>query len=198
MLHIIGVAHRAQSLTPGAEETEAQQAFTRRLNRIIQEVGPAFIAEQDSEEALAERHATSIAKRIADEKGIDHRFCDPTRSLRDALHYTDGMTIEEQMHMGDAEGLSDAEIHLKARAIELGRYFPIREHFWLERLVGCLDQDTIFACGDAHIETFTGLLDRQGIPYKIIERGIGVTAAAREDFRRIVDYLTAHPQLTNR
>jgi len=198
MLHIIGVAHHAQSRRLLAtEETESQQAFTRSLNQTIQDVHPAFVAEEDSEEALAERHAASITKRIADASRINHRFCDPNRAQRAALHYLDGQTIEVRMQMGDDEGLTDAEIHLKARAIELARYFPIRERFWLEHLDGCSDQNSIFVCGDAHIETFTGLLDRERIPYIIVERGIGVAPEARDDFARIVEYLGAHPELRN-
>ena len=44
-----------------------------------------------------------------------------------------------------------------------------------------------------------GLLsvDREGIPYRVVERGIGVTEAGHEDSRRIVEYLTARPGLRN-
>ena len=45
------------------------------------------MAEEDSEEALAEQHQISIAKGIADEKGIEHRFCDPTQQEREAMGY---------------------------------------------------------------------------------------------------------------
>ena len=197
MLRIIGVAHRAQSHRPGPDATPAQQAFTGCLNRSIHAVPPAFIAEENSEEALAERQETSIAERIADEEEIEHRFCDPNREQRAALHYRDGQTIEIQMLMDNDGGLSDEEIHLEARAIELGHYFPIRERFWLDRLDGCREHDVIFICGNAHIEGFTALLDREGIRYEIVERGIGVTQAEHDDFRRIVEYLEAHPELRN-
>jgi len=120
---------------------------------------------------------------------------DPNRAQRDAIHYRDGQNIEEQMHMGADEGLSDEEIHLKARALELGRYFPIRERFWLDRLDGCREHNVIFICGEAHIESFTELVDREDIRFRIVERGIGVTHGEHEDFRRIVEYLGAHPEL---
>ncbi|SRR6266851_638731 len=194
MLHIIGLNHRAQAQQSGAEETTEQRTFTGCLQSVIQEVGPVFIAEEDSEEALAERQETSISKRIADDKGIEHRFRDPTRAQRDELHYRDGQTIEVQMHMR-CEPLSDEEIHLKSRAIELGNYFPIRERLWFDRLGGCRERDAIFICGDAHIGTFTSLLDRERVPHRIVERGIGVTAEEREDFRRISEYLKNHPEL---
>jgi hypothetical protein len=99
--------------------------------------------------------------------------------------------------MTDDENLSNDEIHLKGRAIELGHYFPIRERFWLERLHGCRKSDAIFVCGNAHIRTLTTLLDAEGIKYSIVERGIGVTPEEDEDWSRIEKYLEAHPQLRN-
>jgi hypothetical protein len=52
MLYMIGVAHLAQSLRPGDPKTEAQQYFTCRLDQLILDVKPAFVAEEDSKEAL--------------------------------------------------------------------------------------------------------------------------------------------------
>ena len=72
MLHVIGLAHRAQSRTPGNVETEAQQTFRRCLDQTIRDVHPAFIAEEDSEEAFAERHETSIGREISQAKGLEH------------------------------------------------------------------------------------------------------------------------------
>jgi hypothetical protein len=87
MLHIIGVDHRrAQARIPGAGETEFQQAFTRLLNQTIEGVHPTFIAEEDSEEALAGRQQVSIAQEIAVAQNIEHRFCDPTLEQRQALN----------------------------------------------------------------------------------------------------------------
>lgn len=197
MLHIIGVAHRAQAQRYGAEQTEAQQTFTRCLSDLIQEVHPTFVAEEDSEEALAERNETSISRRIADAQGIEHRLCDPNRQQRREIGYRDGQELEIETFMQDDQGLSNHEIHLKARAIELGRYFPIRERFWLERLHGCRESDAIFVCGNAHIKTFTALLDAEGIQYRIVVHGIGVTAQENEDWHQIKEYLNAHPQLIN-
>ncbi len=197
MLYIIGVAHRAQARRPGVQETEAQLAFTRRLDRTIQEIQPAFVAEEDSEEALARRGQTSIARQICTARGIEHRFCDPTIAERRAINYKDEQTLEFEILRTRTEDLSDDEIHLKGRAIELGRFFPIREQFWLARLNGCRDHDAVFICGNAHIESFTGLLHSEGVPYGVVERGIGVTNEENADFHRVVEYLRAHPELRN-
>ena len=196
MLHVIGLAHRAQARRPGDPLTETQQAFADCLRRNIEQVRPAFIAEEDSEEALAERHGLSIAKEIADEMGIEHRFCDPTREQRSAIGYKDGQTLELEMSMHDDTGLSKEEIRNKARAIEIGRYFPIRERFWLDQLQSCRDRGAVFICGDGHIESFGRLLESDGVPYRVVERGIGLNEQDRL-FADAVQYLNDHPELRN-
>ena len=193
MLYIIGVAHRAQSRRPDVELTPEQNQFSLCIRQIIQAARPRFVAEEDSEEALAERNQLSIAEEICDAAGVEHRLCDPTQAQRQTLNYRNGQELDIFKH--DDNNLSNSEIHLKARAIELGRYFLIRERFWLERLEGCRQHDAVFVCGDAHIVSFTSLLNEQGVRYEIVERGIGVTPQEIEDFRQIREYLEAHPHL---
>jgi hypothetical protein len=194
MLYIIGVAHRAQARRPEGQLTGAQQAFGRCLCRITDEVRPGFIAEEDSQEALAERQGVSIAKEIAEKMGVEHRYCDPTRGERRAIGYKDGQTLELELFMHGDMGLSSDEIRNRARAIEIARYFPIRERFWLERLSDCLDRDGVFICGDGHIQSFGRLLESNGIPYTVVERGIGWN---KEDewFHAAQHYLDQHPEL---
>jgi hypothetical protein len=163
MLHIIGLNHRAQARKPGAEFTEEQQTLAECLRHTIEGVRPAVIAEEDSEEALAKRGKASIVKEIADEKKIEHRFCNPTEKQRKAIGYRDGQSLELELFMNDAEGLTNDEIFCRARAIEIGRYFPIRERFWLEQLDGCRDAHVVFVCGDLHVESFGRLLDSNSI-----------------------------------
>jgi len=196
MLHIIGVNHRAQAQIPGTGLTEEQQIFSHCLLRTIEQFRPGFIAEEDSRQALTKRGKISIAKGIADVKEIEHRFCDPTEAERRAIGYRDGLSLEIDIFMSDREGMSNDEIFCKAHAIEIGRYFPVRERFWLERLHGCREVDAIFVCGDLHIETFGKILEHDGALYSVVQRGIGAT---EEDarFYRAVDYLAKHPQLAD-
>jgi hypothetical protein len=195
MLHT-GLNHRAQARTQSGELTEAQKQFSGCLLRAIEQVRPAFISEEDSEEALAKRKKVSIAKSIADEKGIEHRFCDPTEAERQAIAYRDGQMLEIQIFMNDQESMSHDEIFLKARAIEIGRSFPTRERFWLERPGDCRDADAIFICGDLHIESFGKILDAEHLSYNVVKRGIGVTPEDAR-FNRAVEYLAEHPELAN-
>ncbi len=194
MLHLIGINHRVQARTPESELTAEQLEFSDCLRRTIEEVGPSLIAEEDSEEALLKRNRISLAKEIADEHGIEHRFCDPNEEQRRAIGYQDGGWLETQMFMSDREGLSNEEIFCRARAIEIGRYFPIRERFWLDRLCGCTDADVVFVCGDLHIESFGKILDSNGIPSRIVQRAIGLTEEDRR-FDEALRYLREHPEL---
>src|SRR5689334_11016333 len=135
MLYILGVAHRAQARTPDAQYTAAQQFFEFCLRRTIQEVRPAFIGEEDNEEFLANRGEISIAREIAAELGIEHRFCEPNKQERSAIGSKNFMAIA--LELAANESLSNDELECKARAVEIASYFPLRERFWLERLKGC-------------------------------------------------------------
>lgn len=196
MIYIIGLAHRAQARKPRAPLTAPQETFAACLRHIIQKAQPAFVAEEDSEEALANRREVSIAREIAEENGIAHRFCDPNREQRRALGYKDGQMLEIEIFTQDDGGLSNDEIRLKARAIEIGRYFPVRENFWLERLNGLLERDGIFICGDGHVDGLSRLLQTRNVPYTTERRGIGLT---EEDgwFTVALQHLKEHPELAN-
>jgi hypothetical protein len=198
MLHIIGVAHRAQARKRNSDATEAQGLFSHVLLDTIEKVNPAFVAEEQSEEALAELDEISITKEIAEEHDIEHRFCDPNKAERRELGYQDGQSLQLAMFMnGEEDHLSREELRLKAYAIEIGRYFPIREQFWFERLNGCREEDMIFVCGDGHIESFGRLLEGNRVQCRLVQRGIGLTAED-EWFYKAVRYLKAHPELRNK
>lgn len=194
MLHIIGIAHRAQARKPNAQKTEAQQAFEDCLRTTINRVKPAFIGEEDSEEALTKRGEASISKEVAVDAGMEHRFCDPTQQQRIDLGYMDCMSIE--MYLSMTETLSSQELRLKAQAIEIARYFPIREQFWFEQLHGGRDVDVIFVCGDGHVATFCKLLSENGVDYEIVQRGLGSNERDVE-FSGALKYLEEHPELAN-
>ena len=121
LLHLIGLNHDAQERRPNTELTDAQRVFAECLRTAILEIRPAFIGEEDSEENLRALNRISIAKGIADEQHIEHRFCDPNPAERDALGYRDGQSLELEIFMSDEDGLSNDEIFCKARAIEIVR-----------------------------------------------------------------------------
>jgi hypothetical protein len=192
MLYLIGVAHRAQARKPNVGKTGAQHTFESYLRRTIQEVRPVFVAEEDNEEFLADRGELSIAAEVAGEIGIEHRFCEPNKSQRSVIGSKNFTSIALDLAM--AERLSDDELALKARAIEIARYFPLRERFWLERLGGCRSVVAVFVCGDIHIGSFGRLLETEGVEHAVLKRGIGVSEKD-DPYYRAMEYLNEHPEL---
>jgi hypothetical protein len=194
MFYIIGVAHRAQVMASGNELNADQQRLSECLTQLVREVKPALIAEEQSIEGLGKTQ--SIPQQIAEKTGIQHRFCDPDSKQRAAMGYKSREQMSLAMFTGN-EGweLSNAEIEAKAGAIEIGRYFPMRERFWLQQLSDHLAADVAFVCGDAHVEGFVGLLKRNGIPFRIVDRAIGVNDEDRYTLENALKYLEKHPEL---
>lgn len=198
MLYIIGVSHFAQSRKPHREKTEGQSAFTNLLERTIEEVHPSFVVEEDCAEALANREEISIVKEVADVAEIEHKFCDPDEAQRQAIGYVQGKELFCFFTTTGDNTASSDDLRLKAYAIEMGLYFPVREQFWLDRLSECRDHRAIFVCGYGHlIDSFPGLLKACGIPYKIVEAEVGVTEDERKNVQKIAKYLREHPELKN-
>lgn len=102
--------------------------------------------------------------------------------------------MQLEIFMRDREDLSADEIYAKGQAIEIARYFPIRERFWLDRLADHWNDAVVFICGDGHIESFGRLLQKTLIPFQIVERGIGLTEADRR-MELAIRYLKDHPEL---
>ena len=102
------------------------------------------------------------------------------------------MTIALEIAM--TERLSNDELECKARAIEIARYFPLRERFWLEQLKDCRSAICILICGDIHLRSFGSLLTSQDISFEIKQRGIGVNEEDRPYYHAL-EYLDAHPEI---
>jgi hypothetical protein len=199
MLYLIGVSHSVQAYKRNEEKTENQQDFSNILEETIRKVHPAFVAEEDSVEALNERKEVSVAKELLQKpemSGICHKFCDPDKAQRKSINYRTCREILLLLQTIDHGGLSPDELKWKAKAIEIGRFFSIREQFWLQQLDRCLEQNTIFICGYAHLaETLPKLLHSKGVPHEIVKCDVSVTDAQRECIRKSHEYLKNNPSL---
>jgi hypothetical protein len=82
----------------------------------------------------------SIARQLADELGIEHRYCDPDTATRAALFIPK-----------DKEG------------------YPQRERYWLEQLQTFNAFPTLFIMGAGHFESFRDLLIQSGFEALEIE-----------------------------
>jgi hypothetical protein len=195
MIYIIGVDHNVQTKERGDPETGRKLIFADCLRKVIREVHLDFIAEEWRQELLDREGEVSIAKEIASENGIIHRFCDPTYAERAHLKVEDLHSINKVIREKDGDRTPEWEIEKKANAILIGRYFPVREQFWLDRIREFGNMDGLLVCGDGHVDTFGRLLSGHQIGSTVLARAIGFVegqaAANREDIR----YLEQHPEL---
>lgn len=196
MIFIIGLAHREQCSSDENPKTHAQTQYVATLESLVRRVSPLCIAEEDSEEALASRNSVSLAKPIAAKFGIEHRFCDPTMEERKGIGYRDGSYLQANIFMHDDRNMTQQEIQAKARALEIAKYWRVREEFWLGKLKN-LKGNVVFVCGDGHIETFTALLAQRSIHFEVVARGIGVNKQDEAEMAAGWQYLREHPDVVS-
>jgi hypothetical protein len=197
MLYIIGVNHRAQVRERGNEDTYVQRELARHLRTAVKDFQLSFIAEEYYEELLDRRCVDSISREIALEFGIAHKFCNPNV---EELHEIGCLNINSiclKLMESDEEDQSERQIRIKAGAILTGRYSPIRERFWLDRLREFCGRDGLFICGDAHIDSFCRLLDVNQIAWNVIARGIGFVQGEADEIQEATQYLRDHPELAD-
>lgn len=195
MLYLIGLSHNAQVRKQGSSETVEQREFAALLRSSVREVQPDFIAEELTVERLVRESEDSIAREVALEFGVVHRFCDPTEEERSSIGYRDARSIVPSLMCSDR--LPFSEVVTKATAIEICQYFPVREQFWLDRLRECPGDSGIFICGDGHIESFIRLLDINRIDWKVAARKVGFVPGENARVQEAMGYLREHPELAN-
>jgi hypothetical protein len=195
MLYLIGLSHNAQVRKRGAPETEAQKVFAECLRTCVREAQPDFIAEELTAERLARGSEDSVAREIALEFGVTHKFCDPTEEERRSIGYYDAIWIT--LALIGSDRLTFEEAGIKATAIEMAQYFSFRERFWLDRMKDCIGRVGIFICGEGHIESFTRLLDSHQVAWELRARKVGFVPGEDAHLQEVMRYLREHPELEN-
>jgi len=199
MFHLIGVAHRVQSKPKGSDDSEEQKAYRDCLSEAVRRISPVVVGEEFSEHALREAGKAartghvSLTKTVADSLGISHRFCDPEPQARREMGYVEGGQLFPRLLI--EANLDNEEAESRAFSIEITKYWPLREKYWLEQLVDVADREVIFVCGDAHLESFGALLAEIGIESAVFARRIGLNQGDDAFWSRIMAYLAAHPEL---
>jgi hypothetical protein len=183
----------------GGTETDAQSEFRACLDSAIWTFFPTVVAEELSEYALREMSGArgmpqeSLTKKVADAAGFAHRFCDPDDKERKKMGYVEGSALTIDMIMRGT--FPDEEAKLRGSAIEVAKYWPRREQFWLDRLSDVVTKDVVFVCGDAHVERFQELLQKNGINSDVVGRHFGVTPYDDQKWADTKAYLAKHPEL---
>jgi hypothetical protein len=196
-IYLIGVNHTiAQSSPDGRPQDEVQKAYVETLARVIQEVSAEYVAEEYSEEAEKTAKRMSLSPKVACDNGAQHRFCDPTQEQRKAIRYLGHQELQLQIWMHDTNwNISNEEAEAKAWALDIGKYFERRERFWLGKIADIKDNTVVFVCGDAHVETFSKLLEAAEWEVHVAARGIGVTDEDRAKTAMGIAYLNDHPEV---
>ncbi len=159
MIHLVGTYHELQHTgRPGGGPPDKVQEGRRDLQAYLRELAtrtnPKLIAEEFSQQALDGLNAKSTVKLVADELGIEHRFCDPNTAERVKL----GLPHPFLDHCDESEK---------------PRLDRIREIYWLETLSDMIDHDILFICGEKHVSSFARLLQNNGITAHIEDEYFG-------------------------
>jgi hypothetical protein len=148
---LIGTNHKYQ-LTGNAIEHE----FCNRIEQICEEFKVRAIAEEMNVEALAQKHASqSLCERIANAKGIGHRYCDPNNEQRRALHIRQEQDIRLEAFYKDWD---NERLEREIRAAH-----EIREGHWLDQLLDLNCWPALFVCGANHVKSFRKALEAKGL-----------------------------------
>src|SRR5205807_1472182 len=124
--------------------------FRECMANAIQRFKPTLIAEEFSAHALEKLRTDtgaeheSVTRAAAESLGIEHRFCDPNDEERAKMRYVEGSQLALQIALNNNEGLSNAEVNNRGFAIEIAKYWPLREQFWLDRLSDIKNRDLLF------------------------------------------------------
>ena len=145
-IHLISANHTtAQSSPSGEPETNVQRNYADTLAALIRKVGAQWVAEEYSEEAEEESGRLSLTPKIADENGAKHRFCDPTKEERMKIGYVGQQELHLYIGMHDDDwNISNDEARRKSWALDIGKYFEVRERFWLDKIADLKDKTVVF------------------------------------------------------
>ena len=149
MIHLVGTFHELQHTAepqrgPSDKVQEGRRDLQAYLRELATRTNPKLIAEEFSQQALDGLNAKSTVKLVADELGIEHRFCDPNTAERVKL----GLPHPFLDHCDESEKR---------------RLQRIRETYWLETLSDMINHDILFICGADHVSSFAQLLLEKGI-----------------------------------
>lgn len=161
---LVGTNHSHQYV---GYQNGAAEKFGIYLTMIIDTEAIDLLAEELNEESIkCFRASDSIARLIASERKLNHLFCDPNSIERRNI----GIPTTEELRQkfsygGNPTNKQNSNIETEARV-----YWPIRERFWLDRLMSRSSNRCLFVLGSNHVDSFSQLLSNQSIRNEIKSR----------------------------
>jgi hypothetical protein len=166
MIYLVGVNHGVQFVNRHSDRNVIN-AFEDYLRDTSKEYDIQLIAEEMSMESLKKWEATrSVCKSVTDELGIKHAFCDPDSIERKKI----GIKLEKEIseELGYGQILSDSQVNKLDEILKT--QWPLREQFWLEKILAAKRDRTLFVLGSSHIESFSDLLKQKDVGCIILKR----------------------------
>ncbi|MEW6584243.1 MAG: hypothetical protein AB1442_01380 [Nitrospirota bacterium] len=164
MVYLIGVAHRVQYTNDKSDPGEIMR-FSAFLEMKALKLKITCIAEELNAEVLREKKATACtALAVTRKLNIEHRFCEPDRSEREALGIP-SERIHTKAPVGDGDSRKDIGERIRK---EREKYFELRERFWIDRIEDKIDEPIFFICGADHVGSFGTLLSEKGYDVEVL------------------------------
>lgn len=175
MIYITGIDHLIQY--NGPVPPEILEEFREYLAAKIKELNITLIAEEFNEEFLYDVLGATegTAETAAAESGISHLYCDPDAAEREALgipYYADVMDMVKDRHGIREKFIMERELREQVEretALEVKKFWAVRERFWLNRVKERLNENILFLCGHEHVRGFSVLLRGEGVSVSVIE-----------------------------
>ena len=166
MIYLVGVNHGVQFVNKTSDDN-VTGAFEEYLRAVCTQHGIQCIEEEMSIESLNKWGATRhICKSIADELSIKHIFCDPDSNERKSRGIRSEKEIRDEL--GYSQILSQSQVEKLDEVLKSD--WPLREEFWLEKVLEAKGAPILFVLGSSHVDSFSDLLTRNGIDFVVLER----------------------------
>lgn len=152
MIYLFGLTHDCQCYN--GKNDEQAESLKIEVNRLLKDNKITILAEEYNQDALKETNGKqTVLQTIKDDNPIlKHIFCEMSASMRcDNQIPTRNFIIQKRW-------LNDQDISDDAVREEMRKYYPIREKYWLSKILKHKDEQILFLCGADHIESFSKLL----------------------------------------
>lgn len=156
-IFLVGVNHAHQIFKASCPVGRPWE-FLENLRQFALTTGCNALGEEMSEAALPEMGANgSVTAKLAEELGMPHMFCDPSRPEREELAIPSEAQLRMLLNLGRVLNRTEQNrLDWEGR-----KHWPVREAFWLRKLRELGSSRVLFVLGSDHVETFTTLLVRE-------------------------------------
>lgn len=175
MVYIIGLDHLVQYNGPVPDYLLGE--FRECLSGAVARFNITVIAEEFNSEYLHDVLGATedTAEVVAGKLGIEHVYCDPDERERMKLGIPYYADVKDRVKL--SRGITDKFITDDALrrevdeeiAVEVRKYWGIRERFWLDRIRDKLGENVLFLCGHEHVIRFRDLLVSEGADAIVID-----------------------------